>query len=306
MTNAMRKLRSYAATLNWSEGRTKHDQCHKLFLRAKTLGTPEGDALALARELVLQSGGTLSTRDIQRQAVRAFDFAQGPDAHVSNSRHVTPFRPKPKPAPEAVSVDLLPPFTLEQLKESSPGKLPGSGVTRHLLQSLFEADELLCLGRRRERAEIATLSGWLEHPGLAEFQFVVPSPMLGRSALTQEGTLSPRALANVGRRVNLVIEFDQGSLDDQARKLRFLDVALRRLVLVVFSGNKSLHGWFRVGDLAEEDCRELFEAALALGADKATWAKNQWVRLPGGQRDNGERQEVIYFAPRLQEGGSHE
>jgi hypothetical protein len=36
--------------------------------------------------------------------------------------------------------------------------------------------------------------------------------------------------------------------------------------------------------------------AVRLGADKATWARCQLVRIPDGTRDNGNRQRVHYFA----------
>ncbi len=35
--------------------------------------------------------------------------------------------------------------------------------------------------------------------------------------------------------------------------------------------------------------------AVSLGADPATWTRSQFVRLPGGVRDNGKRQPVLFF-----------
>jgi hypothetical protein len=42
--------------------------------------------------------------------------------------------------------------------------------------------------------------------------------------------------------------------------------------------------------------------AVSLGADPATWLKSQFVRMPDGLRDNGKRQRVLYFNPKLVEG----
>ena len=46
--------------------------------------------------------------------------------------------------------------------------------------------------------------------------------------------------------------------------------------------------------------------AVELGADKATWSRSQFVRLPAGLRDTGARQSVFYFDPdsRSRRGGN--
>jgi hypothetical protein len=37
--------------------------------------------------------------------------------------------------------------------------------------------------------------------------------------------------------------------------------------------------------------------AVMLGADRATWTRSQFVRMPDGTRDNGNRQTVYFFNP---------
>jgi hypothetical protein len=37
--------------------------------------------------------------------------------------------------------------------------------------------------------------------------------------------------------------------------------------------------------------------AVSLGADRATWTRSQFVRMPDGARGNGERQTVFFFNP---------
>jgi hypothetical protein len=74
--------------------------------------------------------------------------------------------------------------------------------------------------------------------------------------------------------------------------------SLLPLVLIVYSGGKSLHGWFRVFRQSEAHLRSSFmEKAVSLGADKATWTRSQFVRLPDGKRGNGRRQQSFYFDP---------
>ena len=61
--------------------------------------------------------------------------------------------------------------------------------------------------------------------------------------------MSPRALANVGARRYLVLDFDEGDKDDHATiiwHLREKWQQITGLVMVLDSGNKSLHGWWDV------------------------------------------------------------
>ncbi len=69
------------------------------------------------------------------------------------------------------------------------------------------------------------------------------------------------------------------------------------LVCVVHSGNRSLQGWFYVKGFEDERVLPFFQRAVGLGADKATWTRCQLVRLPGGLRETGKRQEVVYLNP---------
>jgi hypothetical protein len=42
---------------------------------------------------------------------------------------------------------------------------------------------------------------------------------------------------------------------------------------------------------------KFFRYAVSLGADPQLWIRSQFCRLPDGRRDNGKRQEVVYFNP---------
>jgi hypothetical protein len=70
------------------------------------------------------------------------------------------------------------------------------------------------------------------------------------------------------------------------------------LTLGVWSGARSVQGWFNAQDQTEWELRRFLEYACALGADPATWKKCQLVRLPQGTRaSNGNQQTVEYFDP---------
>jgi hypothetical protein len=71
------QLHNYIDSLNWSEGVTKHEQTHRAFLRAASLGVLASDAYKAVAGKVLESGGYLDTRGILRQCRRAYQHVTG-------------------------------------------------------------------------------------------------------------------------------------------------------------------------------------------------------------------------------------
>jgi hypothetical protein len=68
------------------------------------------------------------------------------------------------------------------------------------------------------------------------------------------------------------------------------------MVCALHSGGKSMHGWFFVQGQSEEAVLKFFKHAVSLGADHATWTRSQFVRLPDGTRQNGNRQTVFFLS----------
>jgi hypothetical protein len=114
----------------------------------------------------------------------------------------------------------------------------------------------------------------------------------------------------------LIVEFDFKSsnsaeearllerLANEGRDVRDLCAALllhlaekAPLALAVYSGGKSLHGWFYCGGVPEEKLLRFFRYAVSLGADRTSWNPSQFTRMPDGLRDNGNRQTVYFFNP---------
>jgi hypothetical protein len=94
----------------------------------------------------------------------------------------------------------------------------------------------------------------------------------------------------------VVLEFDQGTIDEQAGLHWYLNAQAERLGwptlrLAVHSGGKSLHGWYGPVE-SEEIAQKLMTFAARVGADPATWNKCQLVRLPCGRRPRKEKPEV--------------
>jgi len=132
--------------------------------------------------------------------------------------------------------------------------------------------------------------------------FVVPSAMSARQGLTKAGKASARSLDNTGPRQHVVVEIDDPSIskDQQAGILNHL-AQFAPLVMVVDSGNKSIHGWYACHGVADKMVEDFFRIAVSLGADRATWARCQLVRMPNGKRrfaDGSDRlQSIVYFNP---------
>src|SRR5262249_17359384 len=153
---------------------------------------------------------------------------------------------------------------------------------------------------------------------LRHLQFIVPNPMTTPQGLTRERQLSAHALSNTGVRRFLIVEFDfdvNGSAEEarlleklasEGRDVQDLCAALllhlaekAPLAVAVYSGGKSLHGWFHCAGIAEERILRFFRYAVSLGADPAFWNRSQFARMPDGMRENGKRQTVYFFNPRV-------
>jgi hypothetical protein len=214
-------------------------------------------------------------------------------------------------------------FTVAKLRELSPVKA-GDLRTGQIVNKLFPGHlwkGLLCVGKDKNKPWTApklVLSG-IAH----QMQFIVPNPMSAlRGGRKSDGSKSRRCLDNTGSRRFLVVESDParwGDLtgteksvfgseenyiaqkkDEAAAVLWHLSkiAPLLPLVMVVDSAGKSLHGWVYAQGVSEKYQMRFMRYAVALGADPATWTRCQFVRMPGGRRDNGKRQTVIYFNPK--------
>jgi hypothetical protein len=176
---------------------------------------------------------------------------------------------------------------------------------------------LICAGRALACAETRTKQDF--YGDLRWMQFIVPNPMKSMRGQTKLNTPSFRTLDNTSRRRFLVVECDPMAWKDlpsEAKALFGTEWDYKRikrdecaaviwylsqiaprfpLVMVVNSSGKSLHAWFFVEGADENEIRDFFRNAVALGADPMTWTPCQFVRMPGGLRDTGRRQQVVYF-----------
>jgi hypothetical protein len=207
---------------------------------------------------------------------------------------VRPTPPWPSVNQEQRQAVLKEGYKLVDLWEESPIRFEDNDShTEYLIDALFSGDPLLCCGK--SSMEFATRPREQWRGRLAQLQLIVPSPMTGKTGLTQDGKESEHTLSNTGDRRFLVVEFDAGEIDEHAALLHKLDETAP-LAIAVHSGGKSLHGWFFCAGQTEERLRHFMRYAASLGADPATWTRSQFVRMPDGTRENGARQTVFWFA----------
>jgi len=200
------------------------------------------------------------------------------------------------------------------LWEASPIRLDSnSPQTNKVVEILFPGNPLLCCGWNRHRFETRPRKNWYK---LDDLQFIVPNPMTGRVGVTKTRRFSAHASSNTGARRFLIIEFDFEAsrslhemrlltpLRSDRRDVRDLCAALllhlaemAPLALVVYSGGKSLHGWFYCDYQTDSKVERFFQYAISLGADRASWSPSQFARMPDGLRDGGKRQSVYFFNP---------
>lgn len=116
------------------------------------------------------------------------------------------------------------------------------------------------------------------------WKYVCPNPLKG----------CHRANENISEYRHLVLESDSlNILESRAMFEAVEDIFLLKLKAIVFSGNKSLHGWFvHPGPQWLALHKPLL---IAMGFDSKTMSPSQPVRLPGVVRENGKRQELLWI-----------
>lgn len=165
----------------------------------------------------------------------------------------------------------------------------------HWLTRLYREDDFICLGQTAYEFGTQRLSTWAESVAYHKYEYVSPNPMKFEWGFTKNGEPSMHCLDNCGPKVFQVVEFDFGGAHEHAALLKWLGTKMP-LVLVVYSGGKSLHGWFNVRGWSEEQVLAFFQDAVSLGADPKMWSPVQFSRLPGGTNTRTKRhQSVISF-----------
>jgi hypothetical protein len=182
--------------------------------------------------------------------------------------------------------------------------------TEEIIDRLFPGNPWLCVGRSNQSFRTLRREDWRGH--LADYSLIVPSPMISETGLTKSGRRSHHSLANTGPRRYLIIEADCGDLCQQAAVIWHL-AKIAPLAVVVFSGSRSLHGWFFCEGEPEDKLLKFMQLAVSLGADSKMWLRSQFCRVPDARRSDNKnsdalklcgwddislgRQAILYFNP---------
>lgn len=139
---------------------------------------------------------------------------------------------------------------------------------------------------------------------------LMPGPRICPCAM-REGSVS-RSDASVKTRRFLVLEHDKLPLKEQGALLRWLhERGSMKLRAVVFTGGKSLHGWFDTpspADLEElkimlcgvppTDPKDKRQRIYGMGFDPSCFVPSQPFRVPGWANDKtGKPVKLVYFRP---------
>ena len=193
----------------------------------------------------------------------------------------------------------------EKVKEAGPpmfqGKasLPQYGVQisiRQAVRKLFPDDGLLLITPKVkwQSCNIFMRDVWLS----SRYNEACKCSYMSSNYLSRaDMNCSYAGMEGIERRW-LVVEGDRGSLEQQMWIHQELNSEFGNLGLVLYSGGKSLHAWYLVEGMTEEQRFELFSMAIDLGIrDINTWRICQPVRLPNGWNSKTcRKQRIILFA----------
>lgn len=218
--------------------------------------------------------------------------------------------------------------------ESSPIRInafsedcPYIGDMVTILETLYDPDDLLYIGSGREPREqqtehIKTASDWTrlfqtQNSKIASmprhrqqeafktiserYSFIIPNPVTGTEAETQNETCSMRGNANIKKFKFMLLESDSLPKEKQIPLIRSLGL---QVAAMIYTGGKSIHAWVRTPEISshaewESEIKgKIFSVLGCLGFDKATCNPARLSRLPGIFRpDKGSWQQLLYIAP---------
>jgi hypothetical protein len=243
-----------------------------------------------ANRLLLYDGGLrrrLKTGEVERAVERVFATTLDRSALQSRKLELPTWNAK-----ETARLHAEYKVDKDMLRESSRDELPETWHPYDILCRLFPDHEgLLCVGESMSRFHTAPLR---DHSFLRRKQLIVPCYMTARTGLTQEGKVSAHTKANTGPRRYIVCDFDSPPPEQHPSIIHHL-ARFRPLTMALSSGGKSIHAWFPT--TANKDDDKLFwRLCITLGADPVLCRnRSQFVRMPNGTRDNGNRQRRLYL-----------
>jgi len=184
-------------------------------------------------------------------------------------------------------------WTYDEMIQDSPSDVKGDCRDHwRALLAKFAPTDVVWIGAVNDSggpecaANFKPASEWLTY-GRAPGQFTCP--------VNFKNTSTARSNANILDRRFLVVESDVLKKDEVGAVFRWLHESCGlRLVAIVDTAGKSLHGWFDFVS-CEPALDELRLVLPSLKCDPKLFTSSQPVRLPGAERD-GKLQRLVYLA----------
>lgn len=236
--------------------------------------------------------------------------------------HRGPFKPRPRPVPvvddgkEALGriIEQGKYTTEDELIKSSPVPIPDDPWlhTKIFITTLFMPPDLLFNGDRYQSGVVGdTIKDAIDFltyliDGGKTAPFIIINPLTGKPAMKKSGDGETyRGDGNIAKFLHCLVEFDNLSREEQ---IRFWSAAKLPVIALIDSGNKSIHAWLQVSQLAKvitmdqwdaEIKRRLYDRILApLGVDAACSNPARLSRLPGHFREEkGTWQRLLWLSP---------
>lgn len=227
---------------------------------------------------------TTTCRSAARYAAQEGHDRLSKSVYIARCRHLKRIESMASRQLPVVLKDFL--WPLGDISDIQPELKEMAGVEqrRLFLSTMFGPDDVLWIGNvfqsgERYRHLFKTRDGWLEQPCIrGEFT---------SHCTFKHGTTS-RCNEAVADRRYLVVESDRLTLDQSGAIFNWLATDGKlNLRAIVFSGGKSIHGWFDWPQGA--DFEELCAMLRGLSCDPATPRASQPVRLPGCIRHDSKK-----------------
>ena len=313
-------LMAYANSLNWREGVTKHEQTHRVLLRAASLEVKPSQAVEIVLQKVMEAKGQVDSAGISRQCKRAYEYITGKSsATLSDNaiRQCDGSYTKPK----------LKEFSFEKLKQMTASfkgdiskewfleRSPKRPRDAHeFLRKLYPLGESVALFSKlkQRKPEIIWNHDLPDFGQLVseEGVFFLSNPVTGRRHLVEslKSEVNPTgetwwSNCAVTAWRYMLLESDLSEIEHPGvgkEWLKFLALLKAPVVSIVSSGGKSIHALVRIDATSMEDwnkkVRKYKEPFRELGADVNALTAVRLTRLPFCYR-NGTLQELYYCDP---------
>jgi hypothetical protein len=188
------------------------------------------------------------------------------------------------------------PITPQDLADSAAA-LPQDSA--YYLDHIYLETDFICLAPAATTFFTVTKAQALANVRAGQvFEYVNPTPMTDTHGLTKEGKASAHSVGNTAPKKFQVVEFDHGEVHEHAAIHWYL-ARFAPLFMIVYSGGKSLHGWYDVSRMGPSEQVDFFSHAVQIGADPKMHSPCQFSRLPCGvNAKTGRAQSVLLFEPK--------